>query len=108
MATLPPFSFSAGYFLFILSVTLTSLGLVAVGGMIKSVFKRKTFPTFRKKIIIFPLFIIGIFVMGWLTAKLQQLVLVYLEKNVATSITGLLIALTVTWFLYDWAVWRKS
>ncbi len=39
--------------------------------------------------------------------RLQSTILTYLQQNVATSITGICIAVLAAWFLYDWLVWRK-
>ena len=97
------------YFVFILSVTLTTLGLLTVGGIGKWFFgKHKRAPTFRKKFWFFPLFIVGIFAIGWLSAQMQQLLFLYLKQNVVTSLSGLIVAVLVAWFLYDWAIWRSS
>lgn len=95
--------------LVVLSVTLTTLGLLTLGGFVKWFFGRhKHNASFRKKFWIFPLFIIGIFAIGAISALTQQLVYAYLKQNVATSITGLAVALLVAWFLYDWTIWRRA
>jgi hypothetical protein len=97
------------YVVFVLSVTLTTLGLLTLGGVVKWFFGRhKAYPTFRKKFWLFPLFVVGIFVMGWVSAQAQQLMYLYLKQNVVTSVTGFAAALLVAWFLYDWAIWRSS
>ncbi len=96
------------YVVFVLAVTLTTLGLLFVGGIGKWFFGRhKQQPTFRKKFWFFPIFIIGIFVMGWVSAQVQNLMFAYLKQNVATSVSGFVIALVVAWVLYDWAIWRR-
>ena len=105
MVSIPPFSFTGAYFLFILSVMLTTLLILFAAGLLRS-FRRKTFPTLRKKLLVFPLFVAGIFVMGWVTAKIQEYVYAYLMRNVATSILGIVITLVVAWALYDWVLWR--
>lgn len=108
MASLPEFTSTGEYLLAILSVTLTTLGLLAIGGIAKAFFSsHRQAPSFRRKLWFFPLFIIGIFAIGWLSAAAQQAVLAYLKQNAATSISGILIAILVAWFLYDWVVWRS-
>jgi len=93
----------------ILSVTLTTLGLLALGGIAKWFFGRhKRQATFRKKLWLFPAFIAGIFAVGALSALTQQAVYAYLRQNVATSITGFAVAVLVAWFLYDWTIWRRN
>ena len=94
--------------LFVLSVTLTTLGLLTVGGIARWFFSQhKRYATFRKKFWLFPIFIAGIFAIGAVSAAAQQLIYAYLKQNIATSISGFLITILVAWFLYDWAIWRS-
>jgi hypothetical protein len=115
MATLPPFSFTLDYFLFILAITISTLLMLIFGGWIqrrmqkgglKFGFANKS--TFRRKFFGFLLFIVAIFMTGWLSERLQSSVFNYLKQNAATSITGLLVAVLIAWFMYDWLVWRKQ
>jgi MFS family permease len=115
MAQLPPFSFSIGYMMAILAVTITSLLMIIIGGWIKDRFQKKGLrfrfankSMLRKKATGFLLFIIAIFLLGWMGERLQLAVYNYLMQNAASSITGIIIALLVAWFLYDWLVWRKN
>jgi ABC-type spermidine/putrescine transport system permease subunit II len=114
MATLPTFSFTIAYFVFILAVTISTLLMIIFGGWITSRlqkgglrfgFANKT--TLHRKFFGFLLFIIAIFLAGWLSERLQNAIYMYLQQNVATSISGLAIAFLVAWVLYDWLVWRK-
>lgn len=114
MAT-PAFSLSLDYFLYILAVTITSLLMILIGGWVKNRFQKKGLrfqfankSRFRRKFWGFVLFIVAIFLLGWMGERLQNSVYSYLEQNAATSITGIIIALLVAWFLYDWLVWRKN
>lgn len=109
MVSLPTLETPGEYLLVILSVTITTLGLLTLAGILRSVFGRhKTGATFRKKFWFFPIFVIGIFAMGWVSATAQEIVYAYLQQNVATSISGLIVAILVAWFLYDWAIWRSG
>jgi len=94
-------------FIFILSVTITTLGLITLGGVLKALFRSRSKPGFQKKLFWFPFFIGGLFVAGWLSGLVRQGVQTYLEQNVATSISGMAISVLVAWFLYDWVFWRK-
>jgi hypothetical protein len=107
-ATLPDFSLTTDYFLFILSVTLTTLALLTLGGFARGMFKSHGRHTISQKLFFFPLFVVGIFAMGWFTGKIQELMLAYLKQNAASSITGLCIAVVIAWFLYDWVLWRRG
>jgi cation transport ATPase len=115
MATLPPFEFSIKYVLYILAVTMTSLLMIIIGGWVKERFQKKGLrfqfankSKFRKKFWGFILFIVAIFLLGWMGERLQNAVYNYLLKNAATTITGIIVAILITWFLYDWLVWRKN
>lgn len=109
MVALPEFSSPAEYALFILSVTLTTLILLVIAGLGKALFGRhKSTATFRRKFWFFPFFVIGIFAMGWISATAQKYVFAYIQTNVATSIYGVIVAVLVAWFLYDWAIWRNK
>jgi hypothetical protein len=109
MVALPQAGTPFEYALFVLSVTLTTLILLALGGIGKWFFSHhKHNATFRKKFWIFPLFIASIFLMGWLSSLAQTFMYAYLKQNIATSISGLAIAVLIAWVLYDWAVWRRG
>lgn len=95
------------YPLFVLSVIITGLGLVTVGGVLKSFFAKSAKPTFKKKLAFFPLFIIGVLAVGWLSERIQLGLYTYLRASVATSVSGIVIAFIVAWLLYDWVLWRK-
>jgi uncharacterized protein YacL len=114
MATLPPFSFSIAYFTFILSVTLTSLTMILIGGWITRRlqkgglrFRFANKSTFSKKFFGFLLFICAIFTFGWLSERLQSSLYQYLQQNVAQGVSGIVISLLIAYFMYDWIVWRK-
>lgn len=98
---------SVDYFLFVLSVTLTTLGLLFLGSIARSMKSRRP-AGFKKKLLIFPLFIAGIFLIGWATERIQQGLYTYLQQNAATSISGIVIALLVAWLLYDIVIWRRK
>jgi len=111
----PSFSFTLSYFLYILAVTLTSLLMILIGGWVKNRFQKGGLragfankSTFRKKLFGFVLFIIAIFLLGWMGERLQNSLFLYLEKNVASNIIGVLFAVLAAWLLYDWLVWRKE
>ena len=70
MATLPPFSFTISYFLYILAVTITSLLMIIIGGWVKDRFQKKGLrfrfaqkSRFRRKFWGFILFIVAIFLL---------------------------------------------
>lgn len=114
MATLPPFSLTVDYFVFILAVTISTLLMIVFGGWIQARLQKGGLrfgfankSNFRRKFFGFLLFIVAIFLTGWLSERLQNAVFTYLKQNVATSITGLLASLLVAWFLYHWLVWKK-
>ncbi|MBR9700998.1 hypothetical protein GOV11_03990 [Candidatus Woesearchaeota archaeon] len=96
------------YGLFLLSVVITALGLVTLGGLAKTVFGRRNYPTLKNKLAMFPIFILAIIFIGWFSEKLQIGIFEYLQQNTATSLSGLAIAVTVAWILYDWVLWRKK
>jgi hypothetical protein len=111
---LPPFSFTVDYFAFILSVTIASLLMMILGGWITNrmqkgglrfAFANKS--TVRKKFFGFLLFVTGIFLLGWLSERLQQTVFSYVKGGTAGSITSIIVAFVIAWFMYDWLVWRK-
>jgi uncharacterized membrane protein len=115
MADLPEFSFSVAYTMFILAVVMSSLLMLFIGGWIKDRmqkgglrfgFAKKT--TFRKKFFGFFLFIIAIFLVGWMGERLQSSLYDYLMHNAATSISGIIIAILICWFMYDFFVWRRG
>lgn len=115
MATLPPFSLSVSYFLSILAVTITSLIMIVIGGWVKDRFQKRGLrfqfankTRWRRKLFGFFLFIVAIFLLGWMGERLQLAVYKYLMQNAASSITGMVVAVLVAWFLYDWLVWRKG
>ncbi len=109
MVLIPEAATPFEYVLLVLSVTLTTLILLTIGGVGKWFFGRhKRIPTFRKKFWFFPVFIVGIFAMGALSALAQQAMYAYLKQNVATSISGFAVAALVAWFLYDWTIWRSG
>jgi hypothetical protein len=114
MATLPEFSWSIGYVMFIIAVAISSIIMIFIGGWVKGRmekgglrfgFAQKS--KFRRKLSGFFLFIGAIFLVGWLGERLQQSLYAYLMQNAASSITGIVIALLVCWFMYDLFVWRK-
>jgi hypothetical protein len=114
MVSGPAFSFSLDYFIFVLAVTLNSLLMIIIGGWMTARFQKGGLrfgfankSTFRKKFFGFFLFIIGIFLAGFLSERLQSTILTYLRRNATTSIAGIIIAVLAAWFLYDWLVWRK-
>jgi hypothetical protein len=108
MAQLPEFSLTLAYFLFLLSVVITTVGLVAVGGIAKWAFWRPSHARIGKKLLFFPLFIVGIFAVGWLSERAQQGVYEYLLENAARGIPFLIGTIALAWVLYDWVVWRKG
>ncbi|MDD9953198.1 MAG: hypothetical protein OXR66_02590 [Candidatus Woesearchaeota archaeon] len=91
--------------LFVLSVTITTLGIIAVAGVLKGLFRGKA--TLKKKLFFFPVFILGLLVFGGVTAFLQGFVYEYLQQNLATSVSGMIIIVLVAWILYDWVLWRR-
>ncbi len=108
MATLPEFSFTLPYLLFLLAAVITTLGLVALGGIAKALLWRPRKATFRRKLVFFPAFIAGIFVAGWISERAQQGVYAYLLENSARGIPFLIGTVALAWVLYDWGVWRSA
>lgn len=104
---MPSFGPTPEYLLFLLSVIITTLGLITVGGLLRGVFRSRYRARFRKKLLFFPVFVIGLFAIGWLSERLQQWLFAYLKQNVATSLSGLFIAILIAWLLYDWVFWRR-
>jgi hypothetical protein len=107
--------FSVAYLLYILAITLTSLLMIIIGGWIRDRlqkgglrFRFAQKSNFRKKLTGFFMFIIAIFLLGWMGERLQAAVFDYLVQNIATSIVGFIVVILITWFLYDWLVWRKN
>ena len=49
-----------------------------------------------------------IFLLGWMSSRLQSAVYDSLKQSIATGITGFALALIIAWFLYDFLVWRKN
>jgi hypothetical protein len=112
---LPQFSFTLDYFLYILAVTINSLLMIIIGGWMKERMQKGGLrfgfanrSRFRRKIFGFLLFILAIFILGFLSERLQVALLNYLKTNVATNILGLCIAVLVAYMLYDWLVFRKN
>jgi biotin transporter BioY len=112
--TLPSFSLTVSYFMFILAVVLTSMLMLFIGGWIKDRMQKGGLrfgfaqrSKFRRKFFGFLLFVIAIFLVGWLSERLQNTVYQYLMQNAASSATGIIIAMLLCWFMYDFFVWRK-
>lgn len=109
------FAFSFEYFIFVMAVTITSLFMIIFGGWVKTRFQKGGLrfqfankSKFRRKFFGFVLFIVSIFMLGFLSERLQNAMFDYFKNRVATSIGGIVIILVVAWFLYDWLVWRKN
>lgn len=114
MATLPPFSISSSYFLYILAVTIGSIAMMVVGGWIRERLQRNGLryrfarkSKFRRHFFGFLLFIIAIFLLGWMGERLQSAVYNYLIKNAASSITGIILAVVFAFIMYEIFVWGK-
>jgi hypothetical protein len=115
MATeLPAFSFSIAYLLLIIAITITTILMLVMGGWMKGRlqtgglrfgFAQKS--TIRRRLFGFLLFILAIFLLGWLTERLQSAVYNYLLQNAATSITGVIAAIVFAYLMYEIFVWRK-
>ena len=87
----------------LLAVVIVTLGPVAVGSLLRS--RRR--PSFKKKLILFPVFVLGLVALGVVSSYLQEAVYTYLKQNVATSISGFIVVVLIAWFLYDFVLWRK-
>jgi amino acid permease len=112
---LPAFELSVSYLLAVIAVTMTSLIMMIFGGWMRERmqkgglrfrFAKKT--RFRRKLTGFLLFIVAIFLLGWLSERLQIAIHDYLSRSAGTTISGIAVALLVTWFMYDWFVYRKN
>jgi len=88
------------------ALVLSALVLLFLGSIARSV-RRKRHASFSKKILFFPLFVIGIFVIGWFSEYLRAWMYAFLQQSGFTSITGILFTVVVTWFLYSWVFWRR-
>jgi hypothetical protein len=108
------FSFTYQYLNYVFAVTIASLFMIVFGGWVQTrlhkgglrfAFANKS--KYHRKLTGFILFIVSIFLLGFLSERLQQSLYNYFQYRVATSIIGIILILVVAWFLYDWLVWRK-
>ena len=113
-ATLPPFSLSAGYFLYILAVTIGSIFMLVIGGWIKERlmsrglrFRFAHKSRIRKHLFGFLLFIVAIFLLGWMSERLQATLYSYLMQNAASSITGIILSVVFAFVMYEIFIWGK-
>jgi hypothetical protein len=108
------FAFTTDYLVFVFAVTITSLLMLIFGTWVKNRFQRgglrfgfanKT--RLHRKFWGFVLFIASIFLLGFLSERLQQTLYNYFRLELATSVSGILIIFLIAWFLYDWLVWKR-
>lgn len=114
VAVLPPFSLSASYFLYILAVTISAIFMLVVGGWIRERlmsrglrFRFAHKSRIRKHLFGFLLFIVAIFLLGWMSERLQATMYDYLMQNAATSVTGIIISIIFAFIMYEIFVWGK-
>ncbi|HIH24214.1 TPA: hypothetical protein HA251_04230 [Candidatus Woesearchaeota archaeon] len=108
------FAFTTSYLVTVFAVTIATLLMMIFGGWVTNRiqkgglrfgFANKT--RFHRKFWGFVLFIITIFLLGFLSERLQQTLYNYFKIHFTTSITGIIVMFLVAWFLYDWLVWKK-
>ncbi len=108
------FAFSLDYFYFVMAVTITSLFMIIFGTWVRNRFQKGGLKfqfanksKFRRKFFGFILFIISIFLLGFLSERLQSSLQNYFKVHIATSVVGICIIFGVAWLLYDWLIWKE-
>jgi uncharacterized membrane protein len=113
-STLPPFSFTVAYLLLIIAITISTIIMVVVGGWMKDRlqkgglrfgFAKKS--VLRRRLFGFLLFIVSIFLLGWLSERLQNSVYNYLMGSAGNSIVGVIVALAFAYLMYELIIWRN-
>jgi hypothetical protein len=113
-SALPPFSFSIGYFMLILAITISTIIMLVLGAWIKDRLQKSGLrfgfaqkSKIRRRLFGFFLFVIAIFLLGWMSERMQSTVYNLLMQNAASSISGVVIAVFFAYLMYEIFVWRK-
>jgi small-conductance mechanosensitive channel len=100
--------------MFILAITISTIIMLVMGGWMRGRlqkgglrfgFAQKS--VIRRRLFGFLMFIVAIFLIGWLMERLQATVYALLMQSAATGITGVLFAFGFSYLMYEIFVWRK-